>query len=147
MFSLSAAEHFSSVTGIEISQMAVQAAQRNAVANDIRNVNFIWGKAQTLFDEVKSLEDKACRETAVIIDPSRKGCDISFLTQLLAYSPRKIVYVSCNPATQARDVVVLTSNDYVISRVTPFDMFPQTKHIECVITLTNKNYNEACGDQ
>jgi tRNA/tmRNA/rRNA uracil-C5-methylase (TrmA/RlmC/RlmD family) len=140
LFSLSAAEHFSSVTGIEISQMAVQAAQRNAVANDIRNVNFIWGKAQTLFDEVKSLEDKACRETAVIIDPSRKGCDISFLTQLLAYSPRKIVYVSCNPATQARD-------DYVISRVTPFDMFPQTKHIECVITLTNKNYNEACGDQ
>jgi 23S rRNA (uracil-5-)-methyltransferase RumA len=135
LFSLSAAAHFSSVVGIEVSPSAVMAAQKNALTNGIHNVEFICGKVEALFVGVKDAQTVMASETTVIIDPSRKGCDISFLDQLIEFSPRKIVYVSCNPATQATDALVLTTNGYVISRVTPFDMFPQTKHIENVLTF------------
>jgi 23S rRNA (uracil1939-C5)-methyltransferase/tRNA (uracil-5-)-methyltransferase len=135
LFSLSAAAHFLSVIGIEVSQMAVRAAEQNARDNHITNAKFVWGKAETLFMDAKNTEGVLAEETTVVIDPSRKGCDASFLAQLLDFAPRKIVYVSCNPATQARDVRTLCCSGYVITRVTPFDMFPQTKHVESVLTL------------
>lgn len=136
LFSLSAAADFSSVVGIEVSHRAVQAAKQNALANQISNVEFIEGKVQAIFADVKSTQTvDASSQTTVIIDPSRKGCDISFLNQLIEFAPRRVVYVSCNPATQARDAHVLVSNGYVISRVKPFDLFPQTKHIENVLTF------------
>jgi 23S rRNA (uracil1939-C5)-methyltransferase/tRNA (uracil-5-)-methyltransferase len=140
LLALSAAPHFASVTGIEVSQMAVQAAQRNAAANHISNAEFVWGKAQLLFEEVQHVQGKAARDTTVVIDPSRKGCDESFLEQLAAFSPARVVYVSCNPASQARDAAALTARGFQVTRVAPFDLFPQTKHVECVITLVNTRY-------
>ena len=71
----------------------------------------------------------------MLIDPPRRGSDEAFLTQLFAYGPRTVVYVSCNPATQMRDLRLCLDAGYVLKKVQPFDLFPQTKHLECVITL------------
>jgi 23S rRNA (uracil1939-C5)-methyltransferase/tRNA (uracil-5-)-methyltransferase len=74
-------------------------------------------------------------EAAVIVDPPRKGCSDDFLRQLISFAPRTIVYVSCNPETQARDVAALRAAGYACQIVRPFDMFPQTRHVESVATL------------
>ena len=74
-------------------------------------------------------------KTAVVIDPPRKGCDLNFLTQLFAFAPAKVVYVSCNPSTQIRDLAEFDKAGYRVTSVQPFDLFPQTKHLECVVTL------------
>ena len=135
LFSLCGAVKFTSVVGIEVSQRAVQAAHQNAMNNKIDNVKFVEGKVESLFDEVKTMSGIVPEETAVIIDPSRSGCDKLFLNQLIEFAPQRIVYVSCNPSTQARDAAILTGHGYAISRVTIYDMFPQTKHIENVLTF------------
>ncbi len=80
-------------------------------------------------------QDVRAPETAVIVDPPRSGCSPNFLKQLIEFSPGRIVYVSCNPVTQARDLAVLVNASYMLADVTPFDLFPQTKHIESVATL------------
>ena len=74
-------------------------------------------------------------DTAVIIDPPRKGCDENFLAQLFAYGPRAVVYVSCDPATQMRDLKSFLAAGYQLTAAQPFDLFPQTRHLECVLTL------------
>ena len=71
----------------------------------------------------------------MIIDPPRKGCSEDFLSQLFEFSPNKVVYVSCNPATQMRDLKLFVNNEYRLVRIQPFDLFPQTRHLECVMTL------------
>ena len=79
--------------------------------------------------------DFPAEKTAVVIDPPRKGCSMKFLTQLFAFGPGKVVYVSCNPATQIRDLAEFDKAGYAVTAVQPFDLFPQTKHLECVVTL------------
>ncbi|MED5417526.1 MAG: SAM-dependent methyltransferase, partial [Verrucomicrobiota bacterium] len=74
-------------------------------------------------------------ETSVVIDPPRKGCGPEFLEQLFAYAPHRIIYVSCNPATQIRDLKEFNARGYALRKVQPFDLFPQTRHLECVATL------------
>ena len=74
-------------------------------------------------------------ETSVIIDPPRKGCSEDFIEQLAKFKPARVVYVSCNPATQMRDLALLRARGFELKRVRPFDLFPQTRHLECVITL------------
>jgi 23S rRNA (uracil1939-C5)-methyltransferase/tRNA (uracil-5-)-methyltransferase len=71
----------------------------------------------------------------VVIDPPRKGCDESFLQQLFTFGPATVVYVSCDPATQMRDLRHFLAAGYALTAVQPFDLFPQTRHLECVITL------------
>jgi 23S rRNA (uracil1939-C5)-methyltransferase/tRNA (uracil-5-)-methyltransferase len=71
----------------------------------------------------------------VIVDPPRKGCDEAFLDQLNAFAPRRIIYVSCAPDTQARDVKYLCSKGWKVISVRPFDLFPQTRHVECIAAL------------
>ncbi len=71
----------------------------------------------------------------IVIDPPRKGCDETFLNQLFAFGPKAVVYVSCDPATQMRDLVHFKEADYQVTDVQPFDLFPQTRHLECVTTL------------
>lgn len=71
----------------------------------------------------------------MIIDPPRAGCDAAFLEQLVSFSPKKLVYVSCGPDTQARDLAFLVAHGYKIAKLQPFDLFPQTRHIENVATL------------
>ncbi len=131
LFSLFAAEKFETVTGIEISATAVERAAGNAARNCISNCRFVAGSAEAIFENI-SLPP---HDTAVLIDPPRRGSDEVFLNQLIAFAPRTIVYVSCNPATQMRDLRLLLDAGWQLTAVQPFDLFPQTKHLECVITL------------
>lgn len=138
VFSLAAAKRFERSMGIEISARAVQLAQANARLNRIQNCDFLIGKAESLFAEV----DFPGAESAVVIDPPRAGCDVAFIEQLLTFAPQRIVYVSCDPATQARDLVHLTAGGYRIAHIQPFDLFPQTRHIENVVTLVRSGGSE-----
>ncbi len=134
VFCLSAARAFDRLAGVEISAASVRLANANALLNKISNCRFITGRAETIFGAL----DFPARETAVVLDPPRKGCGAGFLAQLFAYGPRRVVYVSCDPATQARDLKHFLENGYGIARVQPFDLFPQTRHIENVATLVKE---------
>ncbi len=135
LFALSAAKHFERVLGVEVSEDAVVKARENATANGLANCAFSAGSAETIFAEVPFPPE----ETAIIIDPPRKGCDEAFIAQLLAFAPRRIVYVSCGPDTQARDIQrILASDAYALEAVQPFDLFPQTRHIENIAVLVRK---------
>jgi len=131
LFALTAARAFEAVAGVEVSATAIEQARANAAFNGISNSRFIGGDAAAIFDGL----DFPAAETAVVIDPPRKGCDPGFLQQLLAFGPTTVVYVSCDPATQMRDLSVLLPGGYELAAVQPFDLFPQTRHLECVITL------------
>lgn len=132
LFALSTARNFEQVAGVEISEPAVRWAQANATISAIRNVRFVIGKAEAIFNGLKFPPE----ETALVIDPPRKGCDASFIQQLLAYRPKRLVYVSCDPATQARDIKDFIAGGYVVTRIQPFDLFPHTRHIENVVSLS-----------
>jgi 23S rRNA (uracil1939-C5)-methyltransferase/tRNA (uracil-5-)-methyltransferase len=131
LFALSCAPAFERVTGIELSATSVKFATENAAANNIANATFRAGDAAQIFAGL----DFPPADTAVVIDPPRKGCDELFLNQLFAFGPRAVVYVSCDPATQMRDLQGFLAAGYRLTAVQPFDLFPQTRHLECVITL------------
>jgi len=131
LFALSCAPAFERVRGIELSETSVKFATENAAANGITNATFKAGDAAQIFAGL----DFPPADTAVVIDPPRKGCDESFLHQLFAFGPRAVVYVSCDPATQMRDLKGFLAAGYKLTAVQPFDLFPQTRHLECVITL------------
>ena len=131
LFALTAAPAFEKVAGIEISESSIVFAKQNAAANNRTNVTFQAGDAAAIFAGLTF----PAADTVVLIDPPRKGCDESFLTQLFAYGPRAVVYVSCDPATQMRDLKSFLAAGYELTAVQPFDLFPQTRHLECVITL------------
>ncbi len=131
LFALSCAPAFERVTGIELSATSVKFATENAAANNIANATFKAGDAAQIFAGL----DFPPADTAVVIDPPRKGCDELFLNQLFAFGPRAVVYVSCDPATQMRDLKGFLTAGYKLTAVQPFDLFPQTRHLECVIAL------------
>lgn len=133
LFCLSAASEFNEVVGIEISESSIDWAHRNAEQNGIENCRFVQGDATDIFAEVEFNPSR----TAVVIDPPRKGSSPEFLAQLLEFGPRRVVYVSCNPATQIRDLEQVKAA-YEIRRIQPFDLFPQTRHLECVVTLERR---------
>lgn len=133
-FSIPAAKRgFKKVLGVEISAKAIACARENARINGADNCVFTEGKAEAIFEGAKKVLDG--RDTAVLIDPPRAGCDKSFLAQLADFNPKRIVYVSCAPDTQARDVAILVSHGYRVLDVQPFDLFPQTRHIENICLL------------
>ena len=132
LFALTAASAFERVAGVEISESSVRFARENAAANGIANATFLAADAAGIFAGL----DFPAADTAVIIDPPRKGCDESFLQQLFAFGPRAVVYVSCDPATQMRDLTHFLAAGYKLTAAQPFDLFPQTRHLECVLTLT-----------
>lgn len=131
LFALTAAPAFERVAGVEISESSVRFARENAAANGIANATFQAGDAAAIFAGLVF----PAAETVVVIDPPRKGCDLSFLQQLFAYGPRAVVYVSCDPATQMRDLQHFLAAGYALTAAQPFDLFPQTRHLECVLTL------------
>jgi 23S rRNA (uracil1939-C5)-methyltransferase/tRNA (uracil-5-)-methyltransferase len=133
LFALTAAPAFTRVAGIELSESSVRFARENAVANGITNVSFTAGDASALFGGLDA--EFVPTATAVVIDPPRKGCDERFLQQLFAFGPRAVVYVSCDPATQMRDLKSFLAAGYTLVAAQPFDLFPQTRHLECVLTL------------
>ncbi|MDX2109016.1 MAG: class I SAM-dependent RNA methyltransferase [Verrucomicrobiota bacterium] len=134
VFSLCGHKDFETIAGVEISAKAIAAAQGNAQRNEIRNCYFVAASAEAIFAQIGFPPT----ETAVILDPPRDGCDPVFLKQLFDFGPSRVVYVSCDPATQARDLKLCAANGYTVTRVQPFDLFPQTRHIESVATLVRQ---------
>jgi 23S rRNA (uracil1939-C5)-methyltransferase/tRNA (uracil-5-)-methyltransferase len=132
LFGISAAKEFQEVLGVELSETAVKKAAHNAEINGLTNCRFIAADAREIFAQVPH----AGSDTVVIIDPPRAGCSEEFLQQLFTFGPKRVVYISCNPATQMRDLVLFTAAGYSLNKVQPFDLFPQTKHLECVMTLS-----------
>ena len=131
LFGLCAAGRFESISGVEVSDTAVAKAKHNADLNGFTNCQFIAADARHIFAGITL----AAQDTVVIVDPPRAGCSEGFLEQLFAFGPRAVVYVSCNPPTQMRDLVLFAEAGYTLKRVKPFDLFPQTRHLECVMTL------------
>jgi 23S rRNA (uracil1939-C5)-methyltransferase/tRNA (uracil-5-)-methyltransferase len=136
LFALASARAFERVIGVEVSETSIAFARQNAAANAIGNATFLAGDASSIFSGL----DFPAAETVVVIDPPRKGCDEPFLRQLFAFGPRAVVYVSCDPATQMRDLKGFLAEGYSATAVQPFDLFPQTRHLECVITLARAGY-------
>lgn len=139
LFSITCSSGVSRVIGVEVSADSVKFAERNAKTNNIQNATFIVGKAEKIFGNI----DTPASRTSVILDPPRKGCDDVFLNQLSEYHPAKIVYISCNVHSQARDVdwfINKTANgkDYIVESIKGFDFFPQTHHVESVAVLALK---------
>ncbi|EUJ40356.1 23S rRNA (uracil(1939)-C(5))-methyltransferase RlmD [Brochothrix campestris] len=131
---LSLAHAVKEVRGMDIVVDAIEDAQRNAARANITNVQYEAGKAEEIMPRwVK----EGFKPDVVIVDPPRSGCDDALLDTLKQVRPQKIVYVSCNPSTLARDVQQLTHH-YTIKEVTPYDMFPQTAHVESVTLLELK---------
>ena len=122
-----------SVYGIEVIPQAIENAKKNASANSINNCQFITGEVEEV------LPNLVINHSAdvVFIDPPRKGCERSVLETLLEVKPKKIVYISCNPATLARDLAIL-DDKYNICEIQPVDMFPWTSHIENIAILKLK---------
>jgi len=134
VFALCGGKKFERGLGIEVNPDAVRRAKMNAALNHVENCEFLVGLAEQIFAEAKFPP----AETAAVIDPPRAGCDEAFLQQLIAYGPARVVYVSCDPATQARDLKILCAGGYRLLHAQPFDLFPQTRHIECVATIERK---------
>lgn len=137
LFSICSSKGVERVIGVEVSADSVSFAEKNAKSNGVENCKFIVGKAEKLFESIDVPQDR----TSVILDPPRKGCDDIFLKQLAIYFPAKIVYISCNVHSQARDVEYFlkeTENGkrYKIDSLRGFDFFPQTHHVESVCVLT-----------
>ncbi len=129
-FSLFLARKSRFVYGIELNPGAIKDAKKNALLNNIYNVKFIAGDV-----EKNILNHLNMHIDLILVDPPRNGCSPLTLTTILKISPEKIIYVSCNPSTLARDLQVLCDNGYSIANIQPIDMFPQTYHIECIVSL------------
>ena len=129
---LSMANKVKKIIGVEIIPEAIEDAKINAKNNNIDNCEFYCGDAK---DAVKILKDQAIEPDAVILDPPRKGCDREVLEYVAEMKPKKIVYVSCDVSTQARDCAILKELGYETKEVTPVDMFPRTSHTESVALI------------
>ena len=130
---ISLCNHVKHVVGVEQVESSVENAKNNAKINNIDNVEFF---AKSVEDWIKQ-NDK--NFNSIVIDPPRAGLSYSVIEHILYLNPNKIIYVSCNPSTLARDLkIIIESNKYKVEKVCPVDMFPQTYHIETVVLLTNK---------
>ena len=128
---LIASKNASKVVGVEVIPEAIENAKTNARLNNITNAEFVLGDAGQF---LKKQAETGQHFDIVIVDPPRAGCDETFIRALLAIKPKKIVYVSCDPSTLARDLSLL-KKEYALLSVQPVDMFPQTKHVETVVWL------------
>jgi 23S rRNA (uracil1939-C5)-methyltransferase len=133
-FALLMAPLVGGVIGIEEARSAVRDATHNA--RDVPNARFVQGKTETILPSPKLGLDPAKPPDAVVLDPARMGCHPDVLDALLSLRPRRVVYVSCDPSTLARDLRILVDGGYTLHEVQPLDMFPQTYHIESVATLS-----------
>jgi 23S rRNA (uracil1939-C5)-methyltransferase len=148
------------VYGVEIVDRAVKDAAENARINGIDNARFITGKAEEILPEfyseggekllqsfsgagnenntesTGSVAEEAKTPDVIVVDPPRKGLDTACIDTMTAMSPEKIVYVSCNPSTLARDLRLLTDGGYKLMKFTPVDQFSRTVHVECVTLMS-----------
>jgi len=120
------------VYGVEVVPEAIRDAKNNAALNGIENVEFVVGEAEKVMPEWK---EQGLDPDVIVVDPPRKGCDPDFLQAMIEMEPKRIVYVSCNPSTLARDLRILEDGGYETKEVQPVDMFPQSMHVEAVVKL------------
>ena len=133
-FGIELADTIENFVGVEYDQRAIQAARRNAAARRIGNGEFRAATVEEVLPEL--LKDFSPDRTGVLLDPPRKGCRPETLQLLRDSKPAQVIYVSCHPATMARDLNILCGGDvFELARVQPLDMFPQTQHVECVADL------------
>jgi len=123
------------VYGVEIVPEAIEDARRNAALNEIENADFEAGAAEIVIPRWRK---EGITPDVIVVDPPRKGCDPALLETILAMQPQRVVYVSCNPSTLARDLRVLEDGGYKTVEVQPVDMFPHTTHVEVVILMERK---------
>jgi tRNA/tmRNA/rRNA uracil-C5-methylase (TrmA/RlmC/RlmD family) len=136
-FGIEASDVVASFTGVEYDQPAIVAARQNAQSRQVTNGEFICGPAETALPDL--LKKYPVAETSVLLDPPRKGCWPEMLDLLRQTGPAQVIYVSCHPATMARDLNILCGDGvFELVRVQPLDMFPQTQHVECVADLRRK---------
>lgn len=133
--SLFLAKEAKHVYGVEVVPEAVSDAQRNAKLNHVENATFVVGEAEGVMPWWQA---QGIRADVIVVDPPRKGCDEKLLKTMAMMKPERIVYVSCNPASLARDLKYLKENGFEVKEVQPVDMFPQTGHIENVVALELK---------
>ena len=130
--SLFLAQNAGKVYGIELVDQAIEDAKENAKMNGIENANFIKGHSEIL---IPQMAQQGLKADIVVVDPPRKGCDKKLLEAIVEMGPNRLVYVSCNPATLARDLSYLSENGYKIIETQPVDLFPQTYHVECIALI------------
>lgn len=133
--SLFLAQHAEHVYGVEIVKEAIEDAKKNADLNEITNATFEAGPSE---DVIPQWKEQGITPDVIVVDPPRKGCDPRLLDTILEMRPERVVYVSCNPSTLARDLRVLEDGGFKTVEVTPVDMFPHTVHVECCSLLVRK---------
>ena len=127
------ADRAEELIGIETVAPAVEDAKKNAAANGIENARFICADAG---EAAEKLLAEGKRPEVIILDPPRKGCSEQTVRAAAKMTPDRIVYVSCDPATLARDCAAFKELGYEVEEATPVDLFPRTAHVECVVLLT-----------
>ncbi len=143
--SLFLAQRAKMVYGVEVVPQAIENARTNAQRNGIKNVTFFDGKAEEVlprfYEEAVNGSDDAgmSRPDVIVVDPPRKGCDVRCLDTIVQMQPQRVVYVSCDSATLARDLKYLCQQGYLLKKVQPVDMFPQTVGIETIVLLSHKS--------
>jgi tRNA/tmRNA/rRNA uracil-C5-methylase (TrmA/RlmC/RlmD family) len=136
-FGIETADLVTSFVGVEYDQLAIAAARKNLADRQISNGEFLAAKVEDVLPDL--LQKFSAANTAVILDPPRKGCWPATLELLRATRPAQVIYVSCHPATMARDLNILCADGvFDLAQVQPLDMFPQTQHVECVADLRRK---------
>ena len=133
---LSVAKHVKDVYGVEVIPEAVENSQKNASINGITNAHYVADSAE---NAMTKWSKNGIKPDVIIVDPPRKGLTESFIKASVAMQPEKITYVSCNPATMARDIKLYQELGYELKKVQPVDLFPQTHHVECVSLLVKRS--------
>ena len=143
--SLFLAQKAKQVYGVEIVPAAIEDAKRNATLNHITNAEFFVGKAEEVLPE--KYEKEGIYADVIVVDPPRKGCEESVLATMVKMQPKRIVYVSCDSATLARDLKYLRGEGYEVKRVQGVDQFPHTVHVETVVLLSQHRDKSTCLDE
>lgn len=130
-----ASKHAGNVIGVEVNGDAVRDAISNAKLNQIQNIRFFKADASAFINEMTEENENV---DVIFMDPPRAGSDERFLASVAKLAPKRVIYISCNPETQERDVLFLTKNGYSVKEIQPVDMFPFTNHVECVVLLERK---------
>ena len=143
--SLFLAQRAKFVRGVEIVPQAIDNARENAKINGIENVEFFVGKAEEVLP--REYDKNGIYADVIVVDPPRKGCDEALLNTILKMKPERVVYVSCDSATLARDLKILCAEEYELKRVSTTDMFPQSTHVETVVLLSQHRDKNTCLDE
>ena len=143
--SLFLAQKAKQVYGVEIVPAAIEDAKRNATLNHITNAEFFVGKAEEVLPE--KYEKEGIYADVIVVDPPRKGCEESVLATMVKMQPKRIVYVSCDSATLARDLKYLRGEGYEVKKVQGVDQFPHTVHVETVVLLSQHRDKSTCLDE